>query len=732
VKVTYQGFQPTDLSPAPGAAAEAAPAPGGAAVRSTRTPARGEPRRVGVVFVHGIGTQKPAETFLDWSSAIVRILSEWRLEQGFGVDPVIRSQFAFDPGALPFLELDIPEYGGRKASTWVLTEALWAEAIRAPTLDPAAAYLGDRLRTIVLGIRAGYKMREPKWDERAERLPELERWRWRWIGAIDWLQRTFLTQWLFVLPVVAIGSLLLLLWAPLRRLPIGPLRDFVDAKIVDSFITDWFGDLPALLDDPVQAANVRARVAETVAGLRRLRCDSIVLIAHSGGAIVAFETLLDPAYLDDPRRRIEVDKLITHGEGLNLGWRLERAYKQQLDKGHRLQGNLGTSRPDLRWVDVWASFDPAPPGPLHPPPGVRLLIGQTGEPGKTGNEAAGDMVIESRPVTNFMSLRQDHGGYWANDEGFLVPLLRHIDDARGWGGASRFYADRNVRTVRIERRRQRVAVLGAWRWIVALGAVAAILAGGLAAGALRLAGETLIEIWSRVPGAALISAPVDAVWGALGTVLSLLPFGATAVELPRIGPVVLGGSVIVALFLGLSSTGGWAWGRWDERERAAARRERLPALDRQFAIAAFMTLTVAVVSLVVAAMNAGNQGRVFALLLGGIGLGILASIIVLMAFRLAAPEIAPEAEEAAGTANVKPPRDSATAAPETSAVTAAAPPKRPPKAQPPANAESPAKAASPTGVKRRPAPGTPRTPPAAPRTSRRGSRTPPRSGGSEA
>jgi hypothetical protein len=717
VKVTYQGFQSTDLSPAPGATAEAAPAPGGAAARAATSPARGEPRRVGVVFVHGIGTQKPAETFLDWSSAIVRILSEWRLEQGFGVDPVIRSQFAFDAGALPFLELEIPAYRDRKAATWVLTEALWAEAIRAPTLDPAAAYLADRLQTIVFGIRAGYKMREPKWDERAERLPELERWRWRWIGAVDWLQRTFLTQWLIVLPVVAIGSLLLLLWAPLRRLPIGPLRDFVDAKIIDSFITDWFGDLPALLDDPVQAANVRARVAETVAGLRRLRCDSIVLVAHSGGAIVAFETLLDPAYLDDPRRRIEVDKLITHGEGLNLGWRLERAYKQELDKGHRLQGNLGRSRPDLRWVDIWASFDPAPPGPLRPPPGVQLLIGQTGEHGKTGKEASGDMVIESRPVTNFMSLRQDHGGYWANDEGFLVPLLRHIDDARGWGGASRFYADRDVRTVRIERRRQRVAILGAWRWIVALGAITGLVAGGLAAGALRLAGETLIEIWSRVPGAALISAPIDAAWGALGTLLSLLPFGATAADLPRIGPVVLGGIVIVALFLGLGSAGGWAWGRWDERERAAARRERLPELDRQFAIGAFITLTVAVVSLVVAAMNAGNQGRVFALLLGGIGLGILASIIVLMAFRLAAQESGAPDEDSAGTAKDAHTPESSTAAPEGSA----APP-----------AEPPRKAVAPAVVKPRPAPGTPRTPPAGPRTSRRGSRRPPRSGGSEA
>ena len=35
-------------------------------------------RRTGVVFVHGIGTQAPSETFLDWSGPIVELLTEWR------------------------------------------------------------------------------------------------------------------------------------------------------------------------------------------------------------------------------------------------------------------------------------------------------------------------------------------------------------------------------------------------------------------------------------------------------------------------------------------------------------------------------------------------------------------------------------------------------------------------------------------------------------------------------
>ena len=66
--------------------------------------------------------------------------------------------------------------------------------------------------------------------------------------------------------------------------------------MIDSFLIDWFGDLPVLLDEPVQSANVRARLARSIQRLTDDDCDAIVVVAHSGGALVSFETLLDPAY----------------------------------------------------------------------------------------------------------------------------------------------------------------------------------------------------------------------------------------------------------------------------------------------------------------------------------------------------------------------------------------------------------------------------------------------------
>src|SRR5262249_18070879 len=128
----------------------------------------------------------------------------------------------------------------------------------------------------------------------------------------------------------------------------------------------------------------------------------------------------------------------------------------------RLLGDLKAARPDLKWTDIWSTYDPAPAGPLQPPPGVTLP------------------EIDSRPVTNRMSVLEDHGGYWDNDEGFLIPLVRSLDEARGDPNDSRFFRDPAERAIRIERRRQRVGVLALWRWIAVLAAVVPIVGGTLA------------------------------------------------------------------------------------------------------------------------------------------------------------------------------------------------------------------------------------------------------------
>ena len=218
--------------------------------------------------------------------------------------------------------------------------------------------------TVVSGIAAGYRDRSPRLHELAQATdvigpgrPPLD---WRLAERLDLIQSlTFGARpvgWL----VGGVGAIVLAGYDLLRRIPIPVVRDFAARKMIDSFLIDWFGDLPVLLDEPVQSANVRARLARSIQRLVDDGCDAIVIVAHSGGALVSFETLLDPAY-----EKLKVDKLVTLGQGLGLAWRLAAdPGVKEITPGHRLVGNLARIRPGLRWVDVWASYDPAPAGPL--------------------------------------------------------------------------------------------------------------------------------------------------------------------------------------------------------------------------------------------------------------------------------------------------------------------------------------------------------------------------------
>ena len=638
-------------------------------------------RRTGIVFVHGIGTQAPGETFLDWATPIVELLTDWRAAAATADtasgdaasdridDPVWRAEFAFNAASPPYLEIVVPAQAGLPATTWVVTEAWWAADLRPPSLGRTIDYLRRRMGMVVAGIAAGYRNRAPRLHELAQATDVIGEGRppldWRLAERLDEVQsRTFGARpvgWL----VGGLGAVVLAGYDLLRRIPIPVIRDFAARKMIDSFLVDWFGDLPVLLDDPVQAANVRARLARSIQRLVDDGCDAIVIVAHSGGALVTFETLLDPAYAHLP-----VDKLVTLGQGLGLAWRL--AVDPAVDSitpGHRLVGNLARVRPGLRWVDVWASYDPAPAGPLPERSGIvpgatdraaattqrgpgaapvakapravgavpvvtansghaeapwlmQAPVSLPGEPAPTAPPAT--IMVESRPVTNEMNVLTDHGAYWANPEGFLIPLVRHIDAARGDAGASRFYRDRADRTRRIVWRRQRVSALAAWGWLCSIAAIGTML--GLvilqSAGDERLAGagHRLVAVWDRVPGHEIVSGPVTAAGTVVGALLDWLPLGDIASRLARIGPVLLGMVLVVALYFALAKVGLARWHDWDRRERRAMHPESPVLPDRSLAGAQAMLLIGGLIGLLLASLGATLAAALVIVLGGAAGL----------------------------------------------------------------------------------------------------------------
>jgi hypothetical protein len=531
---------------------------------------KGAPQRIGIVCVHGIGSQRPGETLLDWSRPIVKVLTDWiaahrgqaeslgsiRLDPATIRDPVATSHVDFSGGQLPIVEIAVPtatgdDGGSWPAQTWVMTEAWWAARVQPPSLGSMTDWIRKDFGRVVEGIRAG--IGEEHERERLRAVTAEGPDEPAWIRRLDEITVARIRPLLTLLWGLAY-MLLLLPYALIRSLPIGPLKDAAGLRQLDSFLVDWFGDMRILLRDPAQAANVRGRLADAIRALRSdYNCGRVIVIAHSGGALVSFTTLTDGAYLSDPRfEGLKVDKLITHGQALALAWRLSNV-AGGVPVGDRLGGDMASSQPDLQWVDFWSTYDPAPGGRFRAPEGLAL-------------------EVDSIAVRNRMSILDDHGGYWDNDEEFLVPLVRQIETVGGEVETSRFYRDAADRRSRVVHRTERVATLSAWRWIAALGGLAAFAIASLrtiftSTDRLGDIGRWTVGLVASLPGHEILSAPIDGVARALALIPSMPD---------RV--VALAGAGVFGLFLGVAA---WLVPRLvlGERWHAMASRPELRRLD---------------------------------------------------------------------------------------------------------------------------------------------------------
>jgi hypothetical protein len=482
------------------AAAPAAPDAGAAAeAKRARLEFQFRDDLTGVVMIHGVGRQLAGETVLNWTRPIITLLAdaarsdadkppaERRLkplaEEPRPVsDPVYRSSIDFSGETFPVVQIrvpgrtDVPDADPRsKERRWLVTEAWWAAQVTPPTLQEMIGWLGEEggLGRILQGVQDNMLGSGP-------------------------LGRA--ARWSVQVLVSVVISFALLAFAVLlgvaKLVPFGPLKEFVALQGASSWLTGNFGGARTLLRDPAQSANVRGRLVATIKALRAYGCRHIVVIGHSGGTMVSLQTLTDPAY-----RRLRIDKLITHGEAINLAWRLEgepvevdelqpdgtvaRVKRPTLPPGRRMAGDIAKSQPQLLWRDFWATHDPASSGPLVFPVGMS----DPGAPRFLGER-----------VYNRMRISEDHNVFWDNDEHYLIPLIREIDAVTSDRSNSAFYSDGAESEVRA-RRKERVALLALWRRATLAMPVMAILAAMLvtAGGALDGAARFALSAFESVP-----------------------------------------------------------------------------------------------------------------------------------------------------------------------------------------------------------------------------------------
>jgi hypothetical protein len=488
-------------------------------------------RHVGVVFVHGIGSQREGDTLLDWGGTVVQALADARVRLGASADPVVDVQLAPGPDETRYIEVQLPALLDRDTPLpeqhWVLTEAWWANRVRPPAFARMAEWLGPRgairriLEALLVRPAGVHDPRLRPWvephplrrtdagsggaatEEAAEPGAPMGMKRPPGNPVLRMIQSSGAALYL-----QAASAVLLVVYGALRSieklLPIGPLKDGALTRPIDSFVLDWFGDVYILLSDSAQAASVRDRLLDALIELERAGCEERVVVAHSGGAIVTAMALAgahpvsgDPVTADPVR----ADRLITLGEGLNLAWRLtagERGDRpdQAVASYQRLYRDVLALHPKLRWDDFWASQDPAPVGVLE-------------FPAATATDAELRSRVRSHATWNQLSIAGDHGAYWDNDEEFVTPLLRLLEgrsDGDGLFGPDA--ADRTWSNLR----RRRLSMLSMWRQLTLLAPMAALVV-GVATGttfALRAA-DAVLAVARSVPGADVVGSAVAAV-----------------------------------------------------------------------------------------------------------------------------------------------------------------------------------------------------------------------------
>lgn len=478
----------------------------------------GEAAHVGVLFVHGLGFQLRGDIFRDSVAPLLRFLREAAFERPEPLEDPTRVAAESLPGTdLPFVELDVPRSGTTGREHWVITEAWWAASFSPPSLRKVVSWLGAQGNTAVVAQRL--QAQRPRTHP----------------GPFP--RRSGVVSEPAQLVISVASSLMLAVYAILRAvfavLPIAAVREVAIGPI-DRFLREWAGDMRVLLRDEAQAGMVRFRIARSIRALQAYGCDSIVVVAHSGGAVASYMTLTDERYVGLP-----IKSLVTYGSGLNITWRLlGLTDDMDPDVARVIGGGLARDLPTgLKWYDFWATDDPVPAGPVNEPPtSVSVLpIRDTQPPRERGHR-----------VNNRWGLRADHGAYFDNDEEFLAPLVEAIDDQVRPPDAAGVLAhwSPSERVAARARRLERVGALSMWRRFAAVSAFFAIF-GAITTG--------LVRYWLGLgPG---LSRPLGDVTnyleGVVARLLGAAPTGAT-----KFG---IGKPIEFDLAAALSLTGNIAW-----------------------------------------------------------------------------------------------------------------------------------------------------------------------------
>ncbi|MBR7672916.1 hypothetical protein KDA82_07780 [Streptomyces daliensis] len=404
---------------------------------------------VAVLFVHGIGDQGQGDTLESFSGPLLGTLRQ--LVDGTGV---LVADARLDPGG----RIGVALRQGDVSAMWLLSEAWWAKSFSAPSYGQLARWLA------LAGPQTLYRhaLRYKIVPRPARNVPVASALYNSLLGVLYLWLPVFLWRRVFypalMVAVALVVQVLFLLLIPLASVPL--LRRVIQR--VQYLLVATVGDSLAFVDVPESFERMVDQVREELRTLDAV-ASNIVVVAHSQGAAVAHAALRR-----EPLPSERVLSFVTLGAGLDkltvlravgddgvsavvrhvgplwaappvLGMILLGAWTPggvqaalatiaaygfflasaflPLRYYRRLQRSIDEQLPlpgqgeRLEWLDVYASADPVPHGPLLP---------VEERPWTLQPERAN---VASFEVRNHRSPLTDHTTYQRNTEQVMLPLL---------------------------------------------------------------------------------------------------------------------------------------------------------------------------------------------------------------------------------------------------------------------------------------------------------------------
>ena len=299
------------------------------------------PKRLGILFVHGMGEQERGDTITQMGDALTEWLRRW-----IKVDPtkdlVIREATLRDTPQATAPATDLPNDTAAQRVTgpaahatveiidkadparnqqWLLAESWWADAFRQATFGELVVWAISVGPWLIASQRQGVVRRV--WEADPPFAIGI-------IGqAILWVLKLATTIGLYLIAVVIAGVItpLAIVLLLVGLLPIPVLSGF--ARAIAHNLAGSFGDLLVLVRSPIRFAAMAERVRRDLVVMGE-ECETVMVVAHSQGSAVAWHALRRMAQQDETLPKVGI--FVTFGQALR---KLKSLYRVQEQGGAR-------------------------------------------------------------------------------------------------------------------------------------------------------------------------------------------------------------------------------------------------------------------------------------------------------------------------------------------------------------------------------------------------------------